>query len=156
MDTLIASIREVLPTDPLILPLIERHLSFARASSPPCSVHAMDAEDMVAKGVRFFAAFDGDLAVAMGALKKLTPPAGELKSMHVHSDYRGAGLADAILETVLRAAREAELSVIYLETGSQAAFAPARNFYTRHGFAYCPPFEGYVEDPESVFMTRPL
>lgn len=116
----------------------------------------MDGADMVAKGVRFFAVFDGDLAVAMGALKKLTPPSGELKSMHVHSDYRGAGLADAILEAVLHAARETELSVIFLETGSQAPFAPARNFYARHGFAYCPPFEGYVEDPESVFMTRSL
>ena len=111
---------------------------------------------MVAKGVRFFAIFDGNLAIAMGALKNLTPPAGELKSMHVHSDFRGVGLADTILDTVLRAAKEAGLSDIYLETGSQAPFAPARNFYARHGFAYCPPFEGYSEDPESVFMTRSI
>lgn len=156
MDALTSGVREVLPTDPLIAPLIERHLSFARASSPPCSTHALEADEMVDQDVRFFAIFDGDLAVAMGALKKLTPPAGELKSMHVHSDYRGAGLADAILKTVLQAAREAELSEIYLETGSQPPFIAARNFYERHGFAYCPPFEGYVEDPESVFMTRSL
>ena len=111
---------------------------------------------MVASGVRFFAIYDGDLAVAMGALKQLSPPAGELKSMHVHSDYRGAGLADAILEKVLQAAREAGVERLYLETGSQDAFIPARNFYARHGFAFCPPFEGYVEDPESVFMKRSL
>jgi len=41
-----------------------------------------------------------------------------------------------------------------LETGSQDAFAPARGLYARAGFAECPPFEGYVQDPNSVYMTR--
>ena len=40
-----------------------------------------------------------------------------------------------------------------LETGSQPGFAPARQFYTRHGFTPCAPFAGYVEDPNSVYMT---
>ena len=43
-----------------------------------------------------------------------------------------------------------------LETGTMDAFAAARNLYTRHGFATCPPFANYFDDPNSVCMTRTL
>ncbi len=109
---------------------------------------------MAEAGVRFFAVFDNEDAVAMGALKHLSASHGEVKSMHVRADRRGEGLADAILGYILDAAREAGLTRVSLETGSQEAFAPARAFYSRHGFAPCPPIEGYMEDPNSVFMTR--
>lgn len=155
MDAL-TDIREVLPTDTAIQPLIERHLTLMYASSPACSVHAMDAGTMVEENVRLFAAFREAEAVAMGALKRLSGPTGELKSMHVRSDCRGTGLADAILDRLLRAAREDGLLRVSLETGSQNAFIPARAFYARHGFEMCPPFEGYVEDPASVFMGLDL
>ena len=154
MDSLSADIREVLPTDPAILPLIERHIAFAHAHSPACSTHTMEADEMVEAGVRFFAAFEGEAAIAMGALKALTKPDGELKSMHVHDAHRGKGLADAILAKIMQAAADGGMARLFLETGSQDAFAPARAFYERHGFQYCDPFEGYVEDPASVFMTR--
>lgn len=154
MDALDADIREVAPTDSAILPLIERHLILMYASSPACSVHAMDAARLSEPGVRFFAVFDGEEAVAMGALKTLSRGEGELKSMHVREDRRGGGLADAILYRLLEAARASGMTQVSLETGSQDAFLPARAFYTRHGFDYCAPFEGYTEDPNSVFMTR--
>lgn len=147
-------IREVFPTDPVLAPLIARHLELMYASSPACSVHAMDAEKLAEAGVRFFAAFHHNEAVAMGAIKRLSGDAGELKSMHVLAEQRGRGLADAILSRLLSVAREAGMTRVSLETGSQDAFAPARAFYARHSFSYCPPFEGYVEDANSVFMTR--
>ena len=43
-----------------------------------------------------------------------------------------------------------------LETGSAPAFAPARSLYESFGFTYCPPFGDYVDDPNSVFLTRVL
>lgn len=156
MDPLAPYIRAVDPTDPVIAPLIERHLSLMLASSPACSVHAMDASDLAEAGVRFFAAFDGDAPVAMGALKRISNEHGELKSMHVLEERRGQGMADAILGRLLQEASEGGLVKVSLETGSQPSFAPARAFYERHGFSFCPPFEGYVEDPHSVFMTRSL
>ncbi len=155
MDAL-TDIREVAPTDPALAPLITRHLDLMYAQSPGCSVHAMDASSLADAGVRFFAAFEDGEAVAMGALKPLAGATGELKSMHVRMDKRGGGLADAILERLLTTAGTLGMHQIYLETGSQAEFAPARAFYTRHGFGLCPPFEGYTEDPASVFMTRRL
>ncbi len=109
---------------------------------------------MAAADVTFFAAIEGGEAVAMGALKRISASHGEVKSMHVRADRRGAGLADEILGRLLEAARTAGFSQVSLETGSQDTFAPARALYTRHGFALCPPFEGYLDDPNSVFMTR--
>ena len=44
----------------------------------------------------------------------------------------------------------------WLETGSSAAFTPAIRMYESAGFARCGAFDGYVENPFSIFMTRPL
>ena len=127
-----------------------------RASSPACSVHAMEADDLDAAGVRFFAVFHEDEALAMGALKTISDVHGELKSMHVRRDRRGEGLADSILECLLAEARAAGMTRVSLETGSQKAFAAARAFYGRNGFTTCGPFEGYGPDPHSFFMTKAL
>lgn len=156
MDALTYDIRKVAPTDPEIAPLIKRHLAMMLASSPACSVHAMDAARLAEAGVTFFAAFEDGEAVAIAALKALSGRGGELKSMHVREDRRGGGLADAILVRLIAAAREAGMTALFLETGSQEAFAPARAFYGRHGFSECPPFEGYEEDPNSIFMWRTI
>lgn len=147
-------IRPVDPRDPTLAGLIERHLTLMYASSPACSVHAMAADALAEPGILFVAAFDGDQPVAMGALKPLTGAQGELKSMHVVAERRGEGLADAILKHLIGEAETRGMSRVSLETGSQDAFAAARAFYTRHGFRPCPPFEGYVEDPASVFFFR--
>lgn len=156
MDPLGFDIRAVSPNDPEILPLIRTHLELMHASSPACSVHAMDADDLEQSDAQFFAAYENDVPVAMGALKTLTAYCGELKSMHVRETHRGHGLAHAILERLIGAAREAGLNKVSLETGSQDVFIPARAFYKRHGFEFCGPFEGYVLDPNSVFMTREI
>ncbi len=156
MDPLTAEILEIEPADPRVVGLIEAHLSLMRASSPACSVHAMDAARLAEAGARFFAMFDDDTAIAMGALKRLKGAAGEVKSMHVRQHARGRGLADRILEHLLSVAVAEGLTRVFLETGSQPVFAPARAFYTRNGFEECPPFEGYVPDPNSVFMSRAL
>lgn len=146
----------VSPSDSRILPLISAHLELMRASSPACSVHAKEAADLDAAGVRFFAIIDDGEAVAIGALKRLGDLHGELKSMHVRRDRRGRGLADAILDCLMEEARAMGLTRVSLETGSNEVFAAARNFYGRKGFSTCGPFEGYVLDPHSVFMTRTL
>lgn len=155
MDPLNAPV-EIAPTDARVVPLIECHLQLMYASSPACSVHAMRAEEMASAGMRFFAMFEADRAVAMGGLKRLHGAAGEIKSMHVLAAHRGRGLADRVLSHLLDVARADGMGQVFLETGSQDAFAPARAFYGRHGFQYCAPFEGYADDPASVFMRLGL
>ena len=147
-------VREVAPCDSAVAQLIESHLSLMRASSPACSTHAMNAEKLSETGARFFAAFDGSLAVAMGALMVVAPGHGELKSMHVVRDRRGEGLAQLILGHLTSVAQAEGLTRLSLETGSQEAFAPARACYGQAGFDTCPPFGAYTLDPNSVFMTR--
>ena len=153
MDALNAVAVTCDPTDPRIQPLIEAHLTLMYASSPACSVHAMDASALEDAGADFVAIFNGDRAVAMGALKDHGGGLGELKSMHVASDVRGAGLADTIFGALLEKARAMGLQRISLETGSQEAFVPARRFYERRGFEPCPPFANYTDDPASVYYT---
>ena len=59
MDALGSAAVPCVPTDPRILPLIEAHLTLMYASSPACSVHAMDASALEDAGAEFVAVFDG-------------------------------------------------------------------------------------------------
>jgi putative acetyltransferase len=43
-----------------------------------------------------------------------------------------------------------------LETGVQPTFIAARALYERAGYSICGPFEGYWDDPNSLFMTKSL
>ena len=61
-----------------------------------------------------------------------------------------------MLRHIIAAARARGFSRLSLETGSWEYFNPARALYESHGFKECPPFAGYVPDPNSVFMTLDL
>jgi putative acetyltransferase len=87
------------------------------------------------------------------ALKHLAPGDAEIKSMRTAAAARGRGVASALLRHLLAEARHSGYRRVFLETGSQEFFAPARRLYQRHGFADCPPFAGYEADPNSVFMS---
>ncbi len=76
--------------------------------------------------------------------------------MRTVAAHRRNGVARAMLTHIIREAQNRKYTRLSLETGSQSAFAPARRLYESFGFSYCPPFEGYIEDPNSVFMTKLL
>jgi len=127
-----------------------------RASSPACSVHAMDSDALTEEGARIFVLCVGERPAAMVALKQVEPGHGELKSMHVAQDVRGQGHARLMLAHILAMAREESMLRLSLETGSQDVFKPARALYRSEGFEDCPPFGSYRPDPNSVFLTRAL
>lgn len=141
---------------PEIRALIARHLAGMHASSPPESVHAFDVDELRETGVSFWSAWLGEQLTGCGALKRLDADRGELKSMRVADAFLGRGVGRAILEHLVREARALGFSSLWLETGSGPAFAPALGLYASAGFTRTGPFEEYVEDPFSVFMTRPL
>lgn len=136
--------------------LIARHLAAMTDQSPAESVHALDTADLSGPEIRFFTLWDGDTALGMGALKRLSDTEGELKSMHVTTEARGRGAGAAMLEHLLALAARIGLARVYLETGSSEDFAPARRLYARHGFTECPPFGSYRADPHSTFLCRAL
>jgi putative acetyltransferase len=76
--------------------------------------------------------------------------------MRTASAHRRKGVAQIMLHHILGVAMSRGYQRLSLETGSQDAFKPARKLYEGFGFSYCPPFEGYTEDPNSVFMTKHL
>ena len=71
-----------------------------------------------------------------------------------HLRRRGAGRA--VLIHIIDEARRRGYERLSLETGSMDAFIPARRLYESFGFTLCGPFGNYVDDPNSMFMTREL
>jgi putative acetyltransferase len=136
--------------------LIARHLAGMRAITPEKSVHALDVDRLRAPHVTFWSVWIGEEIAGCGALKVLDATRGELKSMRVADAFLGQGIGRAILEHLMAEARNRGLESLWLETGSSPPFTPALRLYESAGFIKCGPFEGYQEDPFSVFMTRRL
>jgi len=142
--------------DPRVVALLRHHIATAAAQTEAGSAHALDVSGLRAPGVDFWSAWDGDDLVGTGALKALTPAHGEVKSMHTQEAARGRGVGAAMLAHIIAAARAKGMSRLSLETGSWPYFRPAHGLYRKHGFAECGPFEGYVEDRNSLFFTREI
>lgn len=136
--------------------LFERHTADMHADTPPESIHMMDASELAIPEVRFFVMRDVGMPVGMGAFKRIDDAHAEIKSMHVLAEMRGKGLSRRMLDHLMDEARVMGYRRLSLETGVQPTFVAARALYAKAGFEECPPFEGYWEDPNSVFMTRTL
>jgi putative acetyltransferase len=136
--------------------LIARHLAGMRAISPEKSVHALDVDKLRAPDVTVWSVWAGEEIAGCGALKVLDATRGELKSMRVADAFLGQGIGRAILEHLMTEARARGMEALWLETGSTQPFLPALRLYESAGFVRCAPFEGYQDDPFSVFMTRRL
>lgn len=136
--------------------LMQRHTQDMHADTPPESIHMMDAGQLAIPEVSFFVLRDAGKPLAMGAFKRIDAQHAEIKSMHVLAEARGRGLSRGMLDHLLSEAKAAGFCRLSLETGVQPTFVAARALYYKAGFSDCPPFEGYSEDPNSVFMTRLL
>ncbi|ROP45037.1 GNAT family N-acetyltransferase [Pseudokineococcus lusitanus] len=114
------------------------------------------AEQLAASGVRLVAARAGEGLVGLAGLETDGPPvvAGELKRFYVAPAHRGTGVADALLDALEAAARDAGARVLRLETGD--AQAAALRFYARRGFRRVPAFGPYVGSATSVCLAREL
>ena len=137
--------------------LLARHLAFARATTAPEDVYALDVDALADPAVAFFSFRDGDGTVlGVGALKRIDDGHAEIKSMHTAAEARGRGVGWAMLEHLLAVARERGYGRVSLETGAGPAFAPARALYARAGFSACGAFADYVPSPSSAYMTLVL
>ena len=142
--------------DPRILALLQTHLTQCRAETAAGSAHALDVSGLKAADVEFYAGWEGDALVGVGALKQLGDGRGEVKSMHTTAAKRRTGVGVEMLAHLVRRARALGLKRVSLETGSWDFFLPARRLYRRYGFCDCPPFAPYKADPNSVFLTLDL
>ncbi|HUQ27451.1 MAG TPA: GNAT family N-acetyltransferase [Usitatibacter sp.] len=143
-------------TRPEVHGLLQEHLANMYELSPPESVHALDLSKLRAADITFWSVWDGETLIGCGALKAMGAEEGEIKSMRTPNALRRRGAGRAVLTHIIGEARARGYRRLYLETGSQAGFVPARNLYTSFGFTACGPFGDYKPDPHSVFMTLEL
>ena len=136
--------------------LHERHTIDMHADTPPESIHMLPADALAAPGIWFYVMRDGGRPVGMGAFKRIDGTHAEVKSMHILAEERGRGLARVMVEHLIKEAKAQGFERLSLETGVQPTFVAARALYERVGFEVCGPFEGYWDDPNSVFMTRAI
>lgn len=136
--------------------LLGFHLQQMHANSPAGSVFALDLSALKAPDVTVWSAWLGSQIVSVGALREFADSTGELKSMRTHPDHIRRGGAAAILEHIIRVAKERGLKQLSLETGSGAAFEPALTLYRKRGFEDGEAFSDYVRSPFNQFLHLKL
>lgn len=136
--------------------LLERHLVYAKAHSPPEDVHALDVDGLLDPGITLFSFRVDGVLFGVGALKRLDGDHAELKSMHTAEAARGGGIGRAMVNHLTRVARDRGYRFVCLETGSMQAFAPSRSLYASAGFKPCGPFGDFGPSQHSTFMTLSL
>ncbi|KGJ02790.1 putative acetyltransferase [Paracoccus halophilus] len=136
--------------------LFERHTADMHADTPPESIHMMPRAALAGPDIAFFVLREAGRPLGMGAVKRIAPDHGEIKSMHILSETRGRGFSRLMLQALIDHAKNERMARLSLETGVQPTFIAARGLYARAGFVECGPFGEYGADPNSVFMTLGL
>lgn len=95
-----------------------------------------------------------DRAVACGCFKPFDDRSVEIKRMFVQPEYRGKGLAAALLTELEQWAKELGSTRVVLETGSR--LESAVRLYTRQGYERVPNWGQYIGIPESICMGKEL
>ena len=142
--------------DPRVIELLRVHVTTARQHTAPGSAHALDLTGLQSPGLTFWSMWEEETLLGVGALKRLSPDHGEVKSMHTAQSLRRKGAGSAMLKHIIATARGSGMSRLSLETGSWDYFRAARAFYSSHGFVDCQPFADYLADPNSLFMSLDL
>ncbi|WP_019202613.1 GNAT family N-acetyltransferase [Tsukamurella sp. 1534] len=142
--------------DPELAAFVAAHHADMAPTAPPESQHALGLEDLRAPHVRLWTLREGGALLGTVALAGLAPGHEELKSLRSAPAARGRGIGRRLVAFAVDDARSRGVRRISLETGSQEFFAPSRALYRSLGFAECPPFGDYAEDPNSTFFTLAL
>ncbi|MEL6520282.1 MAG: GNAT family N-acetyltransferase [Pseudomonadota bacterium] len=115
--------------------------------------HYLSIDALAAPGIHFYVAEISGQTRGCVALAERTGY-GEVKSLFVDPEARGAGIGDGLMQHLIGAAQQLGLGLLRLETGN--TLEAAHRLYERHGFTRCGPFGDYVEAPTSLFMELSL
>ena len=142
---------------PDVRDLLSRHFTEMTGGSPPSACHVMTARALNDPAIRFVTLRDGDgRLLGCGALRRLDPGHGEIKSMRTVESALGRGVGGAILDQLILIARADGIARLSLETGNSPMFAAANRLYQRQGFSRCGPFGDYHASSFTTFYTRAI
>lgn len=134
--------------------LVQAHRRWSLQQTPAEFSFSVDADGVGAAGITLFSARgEGGVLLGVGGLKELDADHGEVKTMHTAASARGRGVGRALLVALLAEARRRGYTRVSLETGTGAAFEPARALYRSAGFRPSEPFGGYGNTEHNVCMT---
>lgn len=136
--------------------LLAQHFIEMRAGSPPSACHVLPVDGLKGPAIRFFTLRDDGVLLGCGALKRLEPGHGEVKSMRTADAALGRGVGQAMLDHIVAMARNEGMNRLSLETGSTEQFAAANRLYEKNGFERTGAFGGYTDTPWTHFYTRQL
>jgi putative acetyltransferase len=142
--------------DARVQALLTRHLAGMHANSPPGHVFALDWSGLQKPGISFYALWEGEDLLGVGALKELELGVGEIKSMRTADAHLRKGVGAAILDHIIAEARGRGYRRLSLETGSGPAFEPAIKLYRKYGFIEGGAFDGYEKSPFNQFLHLDL
>ena len=144
--------------------LIELLDAYLFARYPAEARHILDLEQLNQPNIILLIARVDGVAVGCGAVRfdvgsRAAHPGtaadvdyAEIKRMFVHPDFRGRGLAKAIIDELERTARRRGFGLMRLETGIHQP--EANGLYRRCGYVERGPFGEYVENGLSVFFEK--
>ena len=136
--------------------LLAQHFAEMRAGSPPEACHVLPIDGLKSPEIRFFTLRDHGALLGCGALQRLGPSHGEIKSMRTANAALGRGVGKAMLDHLVATARNGGMERLSLETGSTDQFAAANRLYEKDGFARCGPFGDYADTPFTRFFTKEI
>lgn len=121
---------------------------------PVESIHGLHPEEMVSfPGVFLLGRHEGQV-VACGAVRPLDLGLAELKRMYVRPQSRRRGFARRLLEELEAVARELDVHVLRLETGTQQPESVA--LYRDAGYRPIPPYGEYIGNTYSLCFEKLL
>lgn len=147
------SVEQADPRDAEVSALLQQSHALMQALFSPDENHFLSIDELCAPDVTLFVARIDGRAVGTGALA-LREGYGEVKSMFTDKNFRGYGVAGALLTRIEEAASAHNLPYLRLETGD--LLHEAHRLYVRHDFKDCGPFGDYDDSDASIFMEKVL
>ena len=98
--------------------------------------------------------YENNIAVGIGAYKEFEPKVAEIKRMYTLSEYRGKGIAKAILTELEAWAKEENYTTAILETGFMQV--DAIGLYKKLGYTVIENFGQYKGVENSVCMEKKI
>jgi putative acetyltransferase len=99
-------------------------------------------------------AYDNNIAVGCGAIKKFNEQSVEVKRMYVAIDQRGKGIASLVLAELEKWAHQLGYEYCVLETGTRQSEAIA--LYKKNGYDIIPNYGQYAGVENSVCFQKTL